>query len=138
MATPRNTQYGNIILQYPFEKLSRKLTLRKNKVNTPYSKTFAGVMYTQRANKVGAGGRQYFFMRQNARSTAPSTDELWLRNRFAAISRAVVARSQDMSKIDADQAAFLAQRNQPGGVQSMKAWYWMVCGEEWDDQHPRP
>lgn len=71
------------------------------------------------------------------RSTAPSTDELWLRQRFAAVSRAVATRAEDMSKIDADQAAFIAQKNTPGGKTTMKAYLWMVCGEAYDQAHPR-
>ena len=71
------------------------------------------------------------------RSTAPSTDELWLRQRFAAVSRAVATRAEDMSKIDADQAAFIAQKNTPGGKTTMKAYLWMLEAATWDQAHPR-
>ena len=71
------------------------------------------------------------------RSTAPSTDELWLRQRFAAVARAVKARSEDMSKIDADQAAFIAQKNQPGGKKTLKAYLWMLEADTYDQAHPR-
>ena len=71
------------------------------------------------------------------RSTAPSTDELWLRQRFAAVSRAVATRAEDMSKIDADQAAFIAQKNTPGGKTTMKAYLWMLEAATYDQAHPR-
>ena len=38
------------------------------------------------------------------RSTPPSTDELWIRTRFAEVSAAVAARKKDHSKINADKA----------------------------------
>ena len=71
------------------------------------------------------------------RSTAPSVDELFLRQRFAAVARAVKNRAEDMSKVDADQAAFIAQKNQPGGCKTMKKYLWKIVGEEYDAAHPR-
>jgi len=94
-------------------------------------------MYTTRVNKYGMGGRQYFFMRENARSTAPTVNELFFRQRFSAVRALVKARAEDMTKIDADIAAFNAQRNEPGGVQSLNGYYWKVCAEEYDEKHPR-
>jgi hypothetical protein len=38
-------------------------------------------------------------------------------------------------QIAADQAAFLAQKDTAGGIKTMKAWYWSVCGQEYDQQH---
>ena len=29
----------------------------------------------------------------------------------------------------------MAQKNQPGGKKTLKAWYWMVCGNEYDQEH---
>lgn len=130
-----------IKLAYPFEQMSRKLTLRKNTCSTknPVGPvTYGGVLYTTRANKYGMGGRQYFFMRENARTSMPTPNELLARQRFAAVKVMVATRREDMSKVDADQAAFIAQKDQPGGVKSMNAWYWKVCGEEYDKAHPRP
>ena len=45
-------------------------------------------------------------------------------------------RSMDLSKITQDQMNFIAQRNNPGGKKTMKAYYWYICGQEWDAQHP--
>lgn len=130
-----------IKLAYPFEQMSRKLVRRKKtcSIKNPVGPiTYGGVMYTTRANKYGMGGRQYFFMRENARTTAPTVNELYARQRFAAVKTMVKERSEDLSKVDADQAAFIEQKDKAGGVKSMNAWYWMVCGEEYDKQHPRP
>ena len=44
------------------------------------------------------------------RSTPPTVNELFIRQRFAAVKAAVKAREEDLSKVDADQEAFLAQR----------------------------
>ena len=69
------------------------------------------------------------------RSTQPSTDELAKRERFAAVGRAVAARKKDLSKITQDQANFQDQKNDPNGKKTMKAYYWYICGQEYDAQH---
>ena len=69
------------------------------------------------------------------RSTPPSADETLNRNRFSAVSVAVKNRAKDLSKVSAAQAAFMAQKDQPGGKKTMKAYLWMVCGDEYDAQH---
>ena len=76
-----------------------------------------------------------YLRKKVVRSTPVSTDELQARDRFTAVSLAVVARQKDLSKINADIAAFKAQKDLPGGKTTMKSWYWMVCGEEYDSQH---
>ena len=68
------------------------------------------------------------------RSTPVTPDEMAARVRFAAVAQAVKARKADLSKLTADQAAFVAQKDDPEGKKTMKAWYWMVCGEEYDAQ----
>jgi hypothetical protein len=67
-----------------------------------------------------------------------SAEAVWARQRFQAIAEMVHDRSMDLSKISQDQQAFLAQRNNPYGKKTMKSWYWKVCGQEYDAQHPRP
>jgi hypothetical protein len=37
--------------------------------------------------------------------------------------------------ISADQAAFLAQKDQPNGKKTMRAYLWAVCGAAWDAEH---
>ena len=67
------------------------------------------------------------------RESAPTARETAIRERFTAVSRAVAARSQDLSKITADKAAFLAQKDLPGGKKTLKAWYWSVEMEAYDE-----
>jgi len=50
------------------------------------------------------------------------------------VARAVNTRAKDLSKVTADQAAFLAQKDSPYGKKTLKAWYWMVEGEAYDEQ----
>ena len=67
-----------------------------------------------------------------------SAEAVWARSRFQAIAEMVHDRSRDLSKITQDQIDFLAQRNNPRGKKTMKAYYWYICGREYDTQHPRP
>ena len=71
------------------------------------------------------------------RSTPPTVNELFMRQRFAAVKAAVKARSEDLSKVDADQAAFIAQKDQAGGKRTMNAYLWSLECAKYDEQHPR-
>jgi hypothetical protein len=64
-----------------------------------------------------------------------SADERAARMRFTAVAQAVAARKKDLSKIQADTAAFNAQKDEPNGIKTMRAWYWKVEGDAYDDQH---
>ena len=78
------------------------------------------------------------YMQKKAKRTTPLTaDELAARARFTAVAAAIKARAVDLSKITQDQENFLAQKNLADGKKTMKAWYWMVCGQEYDTEHPR-
>ena len=55
------------------------------------------------------------------RTTAPSAEHM------------VSVRKKDLSKINQDIADFKAQKELPGGKQTMLSWYWMVCGAEYDE-----
>ena len=78
--------------------------------------------------------RRYTQVR-GVRTTPVTADEILTRNRFTAISKAIKTRRHDLTKIAADQAAYMAQRNDPNGKRSMQAWYWMVEGEAYDQAH---
>ena len=41
----------------------------------------------------------------------------------------------DINQITQDQLAFKAQKDQPGGKKTMKAYYWKVCGDAYDEAH---
>ena len=69
------------------------------------------------------------------RSTPVTANETRQRNRFSAVAAAVAARAKDLSKISADQAAFAAQKDQPDGVKTMKAFLWKLEKEAYDTEH---
>ena len=71
------------------------------------------------------------------RSTPASADELMNRTRFATVRGMVYTRRHDLSKITSDQEAFDAQKNTVNGKKTMNAYLWMVCGDEYDTEHPR-
>ena len=70
-----------------------------------------------------------------SRSTEPNSNEMAARERFTVVSGMVKARAKDLSKLSADQAAFAAQKDNADGKKTMKAYYWMICGEEYDQQN---
>ena len=69
------------------------------------------------------------------RTSQPSSAELAARARFTAVSAAIKTRKADLMSVANDEAAFMAQKNLPGGKKTLKAWYWMVCGNEYDQEH---
>ena len=69
------------------------------------------------------------------RTSQPTSKELANRARFTAVSAAINVRKADLMKVTEDEAAFMAQKNLPGGKKTLKAWYWMVCGNEYDQEH---
>ena len=71
------------------------------------------------------------------RSTQPSSRELAARARFTAVAAAIKTRKADLMRVTEDEAAFMAQKNLPGGKKTLQAWYWMVCGDAYDAEHPR-
>ena len=71
------------------------------------------------------------------RSTSPTEDELFARMRFSTVAQMVNERRKDLTKITQDQQAFVAQKDLAGGKKTMKAYYWMICGDAYDLEHPR-
>ena len=69
------------------------------------------------------------------RSTPVTQKEVGIRNRFVAVSRAVAARAKNLSTLTQDQAAFAAQKDQPGGCKTFKSWLWKVEGDSYDENH---
>ncbi len=76
-----------------------------------------------------------YLRRKVERSTPLSNREVAVRARFTAVRAAVATRAADLSKQLADQQAFMAQKDQPGGKKTLKAYYWSICGAEYDAQH---
>ena len=69
------------------------------------------------------------------RSTPVTTEETRIRNRFSAVAAAVSARSKDLMKISADQAAFAAQKDAPNGKKTMRSYLWKLEKEAYDAEH---
>ena len=76
-----------------------------------------------------------FMRRKVQRSTPVTATELEIRNRFAAVARAVYARTKDLSKIAADVANFRAQKDQPGGKKTIKKYLWSLELAKYDQEH---
>ena len=80
--------------------------------------------------------RVYSFDADRYKRTAPlSTKENTIRTRFSEVSQMVNTRAHDLNKITQDQAAFIAQKNEPLGKKTMRAYLWKVCGAEYDQIH---
>ena len=105
---------------------------------SPHAKDQKMVLCTHRTaatTNVGACNRVYLRgLSSVTRSTAPSQRELAARLRFASVAAAVKERSEDLTCINTDQAAFLAQKDLPTGKKTMKAYLWYVCGQEYDQE----
>ena len=78
-----------------------------------------------------------YLRKKTQRSTAPNSKELFARIRFSTVAQMVKERSQDLSKIALDQNAFVAQKDNYDGKKTMKAYYWKICGDAYDAEHPR-
>ena len=76
------------------------------------------------------------YLRPKVKRTAPLSErEVAARHRFSTVKAMVATRASDLSKIVADQEAFLAQKNLANGKKTLNAYYWYICGQEYDEQH---
>ena len=76
-----------------------------------------------------------YMRRKVERSTPVTADERAKRMRFAAVSAAVATRAKDLNKMTADQAAFIAQKDTPGGKKTMKSYLWSLELAAYDANH---
>ena len=67
------------------------------------------------------------------RTTPISPDEAAARLRFSTVAAMVKQRKGDLTKIASDQAAFLDQKDLAGGKKTLKAYYWKICGDQYDE-----
>ena len=80
--------------------------------------------------------RLYAFDPDRYKRTSPLTNkEFENRAKFMVVAGMIKARKADLMKITTDQQNFLAQKNDPDGAKTMKAYYWKICGAEYDEQH---
>lgn len=66
------------------------------------------------------------------RSTPVSAKEVAIRLRFSTVSQTVNTRMHDLTKIAADQAAFLAQKDSAEGKKTLKSYLWAIEAEAYD------
>ena len=78
-----------------------------------------------------------YLRRKVKRSTPVSAKEIAIRERFIAVQAAVNTRANSLEHVTSDQAAFLAQKDTATGKKTMKAYLWKVCGDLYDQEHPR-
>ena len=78
-----------------------------------------------------------YLRKKTKRATALSTKEIAARTRFATVKAAVADRAINLTTIGADQQAFEAQKNTAGGKKTFNAYLWKVCGQAYDQEHPR-
>ncbi|MBR5678574.1 MAG: hypothetical protein IKX20_10640, partial [Paludibacteraceae bacterium] len=57
--------------------------------------------------------------------------------RFAAVAAAVKARKEDLMNVNTDKQNFLAQKDDPNGKKTFKAYLWSICAAAYDQAHPR-
>ena len=69
------------------------------------------------------------------RDSAPTSREMAQHERFATVSRAVHERAIDLTRMSADKAAFIAQKDLPGGKQTMKSYLWSLELAVYDQEH---
>lgn len=121
----------------PVESISRKFARRQDKVSAKNPGfIWMGASTTIRPTKETTGRRRNFLVfRTTPRSTPVKETEVLARVRFATIATWVNQRAHDTSKQQQDIAAFLAQKDLPGGVKSLKAYYWQLGMDEYDQQH---
>ena len=78
------------------------------------------------------------YLRKKTKRTAPvGQNESWARMRFTNVAKAVKERRNNLAQISQDQQNFVAQKNEPNGYKTMKAYLWSLEGATYDEQHPR-
>ena len=109
--------------------------LTKINKKSPHAADQKMVLATHRVAPTTSNACSRMYLRGLAsvtRTTAVKATEIQARSRFAAVAALVNTRKSDVSKIASDQAAFLAQKDQAGGKKTMKAYLWMICGDQYD------
>ena len=109
--------------------------LTKINKKSPHAADQKMVLATHRVAPTTSNACSRMYLRGLAsvtRTTPVKPAEIQARSRFAAVAALVNTRKSDVSKIASDQAAFLAQKDQAGGKKTMKAYLWMICGDQYD------
>ena len=110
--------------------------LTKINKKSPHAADQKMVLATHRVAPTTSKNCSRIFLRglKSVTRTSPVTaDELALRARFAAVSRQVAIRAKNLSTITEDTAAWKAQKDQPGGAKTFKAYLWRILGAVYDE-----
>jgi hypothetical protein len=67
------------------------------------------------------------------RSTPVTSTELEARTKFAQIAQMVNQRKNNLTTLSTDQAAYAAQKDEPGGKKTWKSYLWKVCKEAYEE-----
>ena len=67
--------------------------------------------------------------------TVPSQDTVARRLRFKTVAQAVINRKKNLTTLTQDQDNFLAQKNEPNGIKTFKAYLWSLELAAYDQQH---
>ena len=104
------------------------LLSKRPKKGTPHSEHSNALLATHRVAETTSPDCNRLYLRKKIkRRTMPSNDEIAARDKFAAVSRMVVARSKSLSTLSSDQAAYAAQKELSGGKTTWKSYLWSVC-----------
>ena len=74
-----------------------------------------------------------YLRKKTVRTTPITPDEAAARLRFSTVAAMVKQRKGDLTKIAADQQAFIAQKDLADGKKTLKAYYWKICGDAYDE-----
>ena len=112
------------------------LLTKRPKAGEPHSSHSSVMLATHRTaattNPVCA---RVYLVGEFLRTSPITADERARWMRFSAVSAAVAARAKDLNKMTADQAAFIAQKDQPGGKKTMKSYLWSLEMATYDANH---
>ena len=114
--------------------------LTKINKKSPHAKDQKMVLATHRKAETTSKECSRIYLRglsSVTRTTPVSRDELTLRERFTAVSRAVANRAQNLSTLTQDQEAYIAQKNLPNGKKSFKKYLWSLELTTYDAAHPQ-
>ena len=112
------------------------LLSKRPKKGTPHSEHSNALLATHRvAATTNPDCTRIYMVGEYNRKTPVGANEAQKRTRFAAVARAVATRAKDLMNMTTDQANFLAQKDQPNGKKTMKAYLWKICGDAYDAAH---
>ena len=112
------------------------LLSKRPKKGAPHSDHQNTLLATHRvAETTNPNCTRIYMVGEYNRTTAPGADELANRARFAAVAAAVATRRQNLSQVATDQAAFAAQKDQPGGLKTMRSYLWSLEAATYDANH---